>query len=62
MFLLGPTKLLIDNHWVDAASKKTFPVLNPANKEVIAHIAEADKADVSLESLRFIAISNALLG
>jgi aldehyde dehydrogenase (NAD+) len=44
----GPTKLLINNQWVDAASKKTFPVLNPANKEVITHIAEADKEDVDV--------------
>jgi aldehyde dehydrogenase (NAD+) len=44
----GPSKLLINNEWVDAVSKKTFPVLNPANKEVIAHIAEADKADVDI--------------
>jgi aldehyde dehydrogenase (NAD+) len=44
----GPTKLFINNQWVDAVSKKTFPVLNPANKEVIAHIAEADKADVDV--------------
>jgi len=42
------TKLLINNKWVDAASKKTFPAYNPATKEIIAQVAEADKADVDL--------------
>src|SRR5580658_900258 len=40
------TKLLIDGKWVNAASGKTFETLNPATGEVIAHVAEADKADV----------------
>lgn len=40
------TKLLIDGQWVDAASGKTFETLNPATGEVIAAVAEADKADV----------------
>ncbi|MGE3316477.1 MAG: aldehyde dehydrogenase family protein [Planctomycetaceae bacterium] len=40
------TKLLIDGKWVDAASGKTFETLNPATGEVIATVAEADKADV----------------
>jgi len=44
----GPTKLLINNEWVDSVSKKTFPTLNPATGEVIANIAEADKADVDI--------------
>jgi len=42
------TKLLIDNQWVDAVSGKTFDTLNPATEEVIAKVAEADKADVDL--------------
>jgi acyl-CoA reductase-like NAD-dependent aldehyde dehydrogenase len=29
-------------------SKKTFPVVNPATEEVIAHVAEGDKADIDL--------------
>ena len=33
---------------MDAASGKTFPVVNPATEEVIAHVAEGDKADVDL--------------
>jgi aldehyde dehydrogenase (NAD+) len=40
------TKLLIDGKWVDATSGKTFETLNPATGEVIARVAEADKADV----------------
>jgi aldehyde dehydrogenase (NAD+) len=40
------TKLLIDGKWVNAASGKTFETINPATGEVIAHVAEADKADV----------------
>src|SRR5580704_2840267 len=40
------TKLLIDGKWVNAASGKTFETINPATGEVIAKVAEADKADV----------------
>jgi aldehyde dehydrogenase (NAD+) len=40
------TKMLIDGKWVDSASGHTFETLNPANGEVIAHVAEGDKADV----------------
>ncbi len=40
------TKLLIDGRWVDAVSGKTFETINPATSEVIANVAEADKADV----------------
>jgi aldehyde dehydrogenase (NAD+) len=42
------TKLLINGKWLDAVSGKTFPTYNPATGEVIAHVAEADKADVDL--------------
>lgn len=42
------TKLFINNEWVDAQSGKTFDTINPANKKVIASVAEADKADVDL--------------
>lgn len=42
----GPTKLFINNEWVDAVSGKTFPALNPSTGEVIVQVAEADKADV----------------
>ncbi len=43
---VGPTKLLINNRWVDSASGKTFPTINPATGEEIAQVAEADAADV----------------
>ncbi|KAH9628706.1 hypothetical protein HF086_003660 [Spodoptera exigua] len=42
------TKLFINNEWVDAVSKKTFPTINPQDETVIAQVAEADKADVDL--------------
>src|SRR5580658_830596 len=46
-FLTGaPKKLLIDGKWVAAKSGKTFETVNPANEEVLALIAEGDKADV----------------
>jgi aldehyde dehydrogenase (NAD+) len=40
------TKMLIDGKWVDSASGKTFETINPATGEVIANVAEGDKADV----------------
>jgi phenylacetaldehyde dehydrogenase len=41
-----PRKLLIDGAWVNAASGKTFPVYDPSSGEILAHVAEADAADV----------------
>jgi aldehyde dehydrogenase (NAD+) len=43
---VSATKLLINNQWVDSASGKTFPTINPATGEVICQVAEADAADV----------------
>jgi aldehyde dehydrogenase (NAD+) len=43
---IGPTKLLINNKWVDSASGKTFPTVNPSTGEVITQVAEADAPDV----------------
>ena len=40
------TKCLINGKWVDAESGKTFETLNPSTGEVIAKVAEGDKADV----------------
>ena len=40
------TKLLINNQWVDSASGKTFPTINPATGEEICQVAEADAPDV----------------
>src|SRR6202167_2556712 len=42
----SPKKLLINGKWVAAKSGKTFESINPANEEVLALIAEGDKADV----------------
>jgi aldehyde dehydrogenase (NAD+) len=42
----SPKKLLIGGKWVAAKSGKTFETLNPANEEVLALVAEGDKADV----------------
>jgi acyl-CoA reductase-like NAD-dependent aldehyde dehydrogenase len=42
----SPKKLLIGGKWMPAKSGKTFETLNPANEEVLALIAEGDKADI----------------
>jgi len=43
---IGPTKILINNRWIDSRSGKTFPTINPATGEEICQVAEADAADV----------------
>ena len=45
-FIASPRKLLIDGQWVEAASVKTFPSFNPATGEVLAQVAEGEKADI----------------
>src|SRR5213080_335675 len=42
------TKMLIDGQWRDSRSGKTFATINPATEEVIAEVAEGDKADIDL--------------
>src|ERR1700678_1909515 len=42
----SPKKLLIGGKWVPSKSGKTFETINPANEQVLALIAEGDKADV----------------
>src|ERR1700689_4260760 len=42
----SPKKLLIGGKWVPSKSGKTFETINPANEEVLALVAEGDKADV----------------
>jgi len=42
----SPSKLLIGGKWVPSKSGKTFESINPANEEVLALVAEGDKADV----------------
>jgi aldehyde dehydrogenase (NAD+) len=45
-FLKKPKRLLIGGKWVAPKSGKTFETVNPSNEEVLALIAEGDKADV----------------
>jgi aldehyde dehydrogenase (NAD+) len=40
------TQLLINGKFVDAASGKTFPTLDPRTGEVIARVAEGDAEDI----------------
>lgn len=47
-FLRTPRKLLIDGHWVEALSGKTFATYNPANGEVLTQVAEGDEQDINL--------------
>ncbi len=42
-----PGKLFIGGKWVEAASGKTFPTINPATGETITMIAEGDERDVA---------------
>ncbi|MBS7529925.1 NAD-dependent succinate-semialdehyde dehydrogenase [Hazenella sp. IB182353] len=39
-------KLYVNGVWIPAKEGKTFPVYNPATKEVIAHVADAGESDV----------------
>jgi phenylacetaldehyde dehydrogenase len=47
-FLADERPMLIGGKWQGSVSGKTFPVYNPATGEVIANVAEGDKADVDL--------------
>jgi len=47
-FIAKPRKMLIDGKWVNAASGKTFPTYNPATGEVLAQVAEGDRADIDV--------------
>ena len=42
-----PGKLFIGGKWMDAASGKTFPTINPATGETITVIAEGDERDAA---------------
>ncbi|KAL3343005.1 hypothetical protein AABB24_026852 [Solanum stoloniferum] len=44
---VNQTKLLINGQFVDSASGKTFPTLDPRTGEVIANVAEGDLEDVN---------------
>jgi len=39
-------KMFIGGQFVEAVSGKTFPTYNPANNEILAYVAEADREDV----------------
>ena len=45
-FIAQPKSMLINGRWEGAVSGKTFAVTNPATGEIIAHVAEGDKADI----------------
>ena len=47
-FVEKPRQMLINGHWVDAVSGKTFPTYDPSTGEVLATVAEGDKADIDL--------------
>jgi phenylacetaldehyde dehydrogenase len=47
-FIAQPRKMLINGHWVDSVSGKTFPTYDPSTGEVLATVAEGDSADIDL--------------
>lgn len=47
-------QLFINNQWVDAASGKTFPTINPATGEVICQVAEADRVNKLSDTYRLL--------
>ncbi len=47
-FIEKPRKMLINGNWVDAVSGKTFPTYDPSTGEVLATVAEGDRADIDL--------------
>ena len=47
-FIAKPRKMLIDGKWLNAASGKIFPTYNPATGEVLAQVAEGDRADIDV--------------
>ena len=46
-FIGAPRKMLIGGRWLDAMSGKTFATYNPATGDVLAQVAEGDRADVN---------------
>ena len=47
-FVGKPRKMLIGGKWVESVSGKTFETYNPATGEILARVAEGDKADIDL--------------
>lgn len=46
-FIGAPRKMLIGGRWLDAASGNTFATYNPATGDILAQVAEGDRADVN---------------
>ena len=42
----APKKMLIGGRWVAAQSGRTFPSIDPATEQVLAQVAEGDRADI----------------
>jgi len=42
----SPTRLPINNRWVESQSGKTFATIDPSTGEEICQVAEADATDV----------------
>ncbi|MBI4307793.1 MAG: aldehyde dehydrogenase family protein [Chloroflexi bacterium] len=45
---IPPGKMLINGEWREAVSGKRFETINPATEEVLATVAEGDRADIDL--------------
>ena len=45
-FVTTPRKMLINGTWREAVSGKTFQTFNPATGDVLAEVAEGDRADI----------------
>ena len=46
-FVTTPRKMLINGTWREAVSGKTFQTYNPATGDVLAEVAEGDRADIN---------------
>lgn len=42
-------QIFINNEWVDAVTKKTFPTINPQDESIIAQVAEGDKVSYQIK-------------
>jgi phenylacetaldehyde dehydrogenase len=45
-FVDKPKRMLIGGEWVDALDGETFPTIDPATGETVAHVAEAKAGDI----------------
>ena len=60
-FLAREQRLLIGGKWVPALSGKLTEVIDPSSARVVAHVAEADKADVEVVAMGIDATQQAVL-